>query len=328
MKFLKTIQKSGSERPAEPENIVYSRSETAAFAGNEPAGMLAMPDLRIGAPRSAERGTPDESRNGTKPHENGRPHQSMPLDRTPTVESPLIPEIFLNLENVNPRLVSITQPRSPYCEEYRNLRTQILHKSKKRKLQAIVVASVGSSEGKSVTALNLSWLFAQTDGLRALVVDSDLRRPAMAGYLGFDCRLGLADVLTGGASLMEAVVRLRPSGLYMLPGGEARTDVAELISGPRFSEILNEARSHFDFIIIDAPPLGIFTDASLLINQADGAMLVIKAGHTKYKDVDRILESLPRERMLGTILNQSETPLMDESHYNYGLYERIEPAKV
>jgi Mrp family chromosome partitioning ATPase len=77
----------------------------------------------------------------------------------------------------------------------------------------------------------------------------------------------------------------------------------------------------FDYVIIDAPPLGIFTDANVLINHADGAMLVIRSGRTRYSDIDRVLESLPRDRMLGVVLNQSED-VMDESHYNYGYYAK------
>ena len=113
-----------------------------------------------------------------------------------------------------------------------------------------------------------------------------------------------------------------PSGLYVLPGGTARPDVAELISGPRFAEILKEAKELFDYIIIDAPPLGIFTDAAVLINLADGALLVVKANQTSYKDIDRVLDTLPRERILGTVLNQSEDTLMDESYYKYGAYDK------
>ena len=104
-----------------------------------------------------------------------------------------------------------------------------------------------------------------------------------------------------------------------MPGGDARNDVAELISGPKFKEILREAREMFDYIIIDAPPLGIFTDATVLINQADGAMLVVRANRTRYSAIDRILEPLPKDRLLGVVLNQSED-VLDESHYNYGYY--------
>ncbi|HMQ03341.1 MAG TPA: CpsD/CapB family tyrosine-protein kinase [Pyrinomonadaceae bacterium] len=315
--------------PQEPDELSIAESERADLttSDNAPSGMLAMTDLRIGAPRLEQVST--RTANGRN-EVNGDSLLAVGVSAVPTVEESLskIPEFTINVERVNTRLVSITQPRSPYCEEYRNLRTQILHRSKKRKLQAIVVASVGPSEGKSVTALNLSWLFSQADGVRALLIDSDLRRPAIANYLGIESKTGLSEVLTGGASLIDSIVRLKPSGLYLLPGGTARSDVAELLSGPRFAEILKEARNYFDYIIIDAPPLGIFTDASLLINLSDGAMLVIRANHTRYKDVDRVLDSLPRERMLGTILNQSEGPLMDESYYRYGLYDRNDPIRA
>jgi capsular exopolysaccharide synthesis family protein len=198
-----------------------------------------------------------------------------------------------------------------------------LTKSKKpeQRLQAIVVASVGPAEGKSVTALNLSWLLAQTDGINALIIDSDLRMPSLTDYLGIETENGLSEILSGESTLQDSIIKLEPAGLHLLPGGAPRTDVAELISGPRFKEILREAREMFDFVIIDAPPLGIFTDATVLINQSDGALLVVRANRTRYSNVDRVLETLPRERMMGVILNQSED-VLDESHYNYGYYKK------
>jgi capsular exopolysaccharide synthesis family protein len=143
--------------------------------------------------------------------------------------------------------------------------------------------------------------------------------PSLADYLGIETDKGLSHVLAGTATLAESIVRLEPAGLHILAGGDARNDVAELISGPKFKEILREAREMFDYIIIDAPPLGIFTDATVLINQADGAMLVVRANRTRYSVIDRILEPLPKERLLGVVLNQSDD-VMDESHYNYGYY--------
>ena len=329
MRFLKSIQRRESEKPLDGEDVgLADNAVDAAQRINEPAGLLAIPDLRIGAPSVASAAVIGDSTRKTATNGSSRPAELKPVQKGLLKDLPSVRDIVVNVERVNPRVVSITQSRSPYCEEYRNLRTQLLHKSKTRKLQAIVVASVGPSEGKSITALNLSWLFAQTDGVRALIIDSDLRRPSLAGNLGFDPNIkGLSEVLTGTLSLKDALVKLQPAGLYLLPGGAARSDVAELISGPRFAEILAEARNHFDYIIIDAPPLGIFTDASLLINLADGAMLVIRANHTKYKDVDRILDALPSERMLGTILNQSDVPLMDESYYKYSYYDRNLPVK-
>lgn len=325
MRFLKTLQKRESEQPVKYDDRgSFAGPGEVAAGGNEPPGLLSFEDLRIGAP-VIEPGTVAESPVKRKPNEsNGGAAASIngAKPKPTSLEALNIPKLQINVERVNPRVVSITHPRSAYCEEYRSLRTQILHKSKKRKLQTIVVASVGPSEGKSITALNLSWLFAQTDGVKALLIDSDLRLPSLAEYLGVENKKGLSDVLVGNATLTESIVQLEPAGLYVLPGGEARSDVAELISGPKFAEILDEARGLFDFVIIDAPPLGIFTDAAVLINLADGALLVVKANQTRYKDIDRILDTLPRERMLGTVLNQSEDTLMDESSYKYGVYDR------
>lgn len=331
MKFLKTLQKRESEQPFKEESLETAADlvEVVKTSKNEPAGMLSQNDLRIGAPQTGSSvvGKVTTTKKTVQP----KPRIPNPIiDERKERSSGVLkfPKVTVDVERVNSRIVAITQPLSPYCEEYRSLRTHILHKGQKRKLRTIVVVSIGPSEGKSITALNLSWLFAQTDGVRALLIDSDLRMPSLATYLGIDNRTGLSDVLTGNAALTDAIVQLDPAGLYVLPGGAARSDVAELISGPRFGEILKEAEGLFDYVIVDAPPLGIFADAAVLIDLVDGALLVVKADQTRYKDIDRVLDTLPRERMLGTVLNHSEDTLMDESYYKYGLYGSYAQAAV
>ena len=217
---------------------------------------------------------------------------------------------------VEPHLVAITEPRSPECEQFRALRTRLLQAGERERKRAFVITSAGIGEGKTLTALNLAWLLAQTDGVKALVIDADLRQPCAADYLGIETDCGLSEVLTGETRMAEAIVKLEPSGLHLLPGGAAREDVAELLSGPRFGRLLDEARKHFDYIIIDAPPLGVFTDANLLINRADAALLVVRASKTRYSVVDRLLEQLPRERLLGVVLNRADTR-PDETAYYY-----------
>jgi capsular exopolysaccharide synthesis family protein len=224
--------------------------------------------------------------------------------------------IDITAASVEPHLIAVTQPRSAYCEQFRSLRTRILQAGERKKMQAFVVTSAGVAEGKTLTALNLSWLLAQTDGVRAIIIDSDLRHPCATDYLGIESTVGLSEVLSGEATLEEAIIRLEPAGLHLLPGGAARDDVAELLSGPKFGRILAELRRSFDYIVIDAPPLGIFTDANVLINKADGALLVVRSGKTRYAALERIIEQLPRERMLGVVLNRTDEQL-DESNYYY-----------
>jgi len=217
---------------------------------------------------------------------------------------------------VEPHLVAVSQPRSAYCEQFRSLRTRILQAGERQQMRAFVITSAGVGEGKTLTALNLAWLLAQTEGVRALIIDSDLRQPCATDYLGMDPRVGLSEVLGGEARLEDAIVRLDPAGLHLLPGGRARDDVAELLSGPTYANLLTEVRRMFDYIIIDAPPLGIFTDANVLISRADGAMLVVRSGKTRYAIIDKLLEQIPRERLLGVVLNRVDEQ-MDTNAYYY-----------
>ncbi len=223
---------------------------------------------------------------------------------------------------VEPHLVAITQPRSAYTEQFRALRTRILQAGEHQQMRAFVITSAGIGEGKTMTALNLAWLLAQTEGVRALIIDSDLRRPCATHYLGIDLPVGLSEVLGGDLRLEDAIVRLEPAGLYLLPGGQARDDVAELLSGPTYGRVLKEARRLFDYVIIDAPPLGIFTDANVLIDRADGALLVVRSGKTRYGAVDQLLEQIPRERMFGVVLNRVDQELESSAYYYHRYYNR------
>ncbi|HEX5884898.1 MAG TPA: CpsD/CapB family tyrosine-protein kinase [Pyrinomonadaceae bacterium] len=224
---------------------------------------------------------------------------------------------------VEPHLIAVSQPRSAYTEQYRNLRTRILEAGERMQMRAFVITSVGVGEGKTLTALNLAWLLAQTEGIRALVIDSDLRRPCATDYLGIDVKMGLSEVLGGQLRLEDAIVRLEPAGLHLLPGGRPRDDVAELLSGPSYARILSEVRRMFDYIIIDAPPLGIFTDANVLMSKADGGLLVVRSGKTRYAAVDKLLDHMPKEKLLGVVLNRTEEqPDQASYYYQHRYYNR------
>jgi capsular exopolysaccharide synthesis family protein len=337
MSILKALEKRKIENPESKEsnsdqkrqrnmeNVVPFVKDVSKTGGAAPE-MFSEQDFRIGRPGSASIEQSDSNIGTALPvlktdNTAGATMDAVGLARSAEKRLPEFARWEVEAERVEPRLVSITSPHSNYCEEYRSLRTHIIHKSQRRKLQSIVVASVNPSEGKSITSLNLAWLLAQTDGVKALIVDCDLRMPSLTDYLGIETDKGLSHVLSETCTVEDSIVKLEPAGLHLMPGGEARHDVAELLSGPKFKEILREVREMFDFVIIDAPPLGVFTDATVLINHADGAILVVRAGRTKYSAVDRVLEQLPRERMLGVLLNQSEEVLAESNYgYGYGYY--------
>ena len=324
MSILNALQKKSTETGGEFASRNVVPFDPSGRRQNTPPDMLAGDKLRIGTPSSAFIGQPGSFVGTALPDLDteqtaGAKLNAETLTRSSVRQLPDFVSWTVDAERVEPRLVAITQPHSSYCEEYRSLRTHVLHKGQRNKLKSIVVASINPSEGKSITAMNLAWMLAQTDSTNALIIDADLRMPSLADYLGIETDKGLSDVLSGTATLAECIIKLEPSGLHILPGGEARQDVAELISGPRFKDILTEAREMFDFTIIDVPPLGIFTDATVLINQADAAVLVVRANRTRYSQMDRVLEPLPKDRFLGVVLNQSED-ILAESHYSYGYY--------
>ena len=313
MKFIKALQKSDANGESRKR-----AKDLAVDAGNTAPLQAKAPDFISDS--AATIGKPSATKNVVAP--DVQPAADVALKLTPGpaagVATQEFREVVVDAGAVNPCLVAVTQPNSSFSEEYRNLRTTLLQRSKKQRLRSIVIASVAPGEGKSVTALNLAWLMAQTEGVSALVMDADLRLPSLSKYLGVDSTVGLSDVLDGVVTLKDAIVKLEPAGLHLLPGGKIRADVAELLSGPTFAGIVEEAVSLFDYVIIDAPPLGVFADAKILINGTDGALLVIRSNYTHYKTLGRIIEDLPQERLLGVVLNESEeTSIEGDYYYDY-----------
>ena len=315
-----------NEAPAAEEKAVAVRPESNGNGnGRAPEGAAHAPEYLFSAPRQFQSPetahTPAPNEQTSAPGGSALPagQASRAAGATLGAAGSARTSEFVSLEisaaRVEPHLVAITQPRSSHAERFRSLRTRVLHAGERRKMQAFVITSAGIMEGKTLTALNLSWLLAQTDGVSALLIDGDLRNPCAADDLGLDAPVGLSEVLAGEAALEEAIVRLEPAGLHILPGGSARDDVAESLSGPRFLSVLKDARRMFDYVIIDAPPLGIFTDATVLINRADAALIVARAGKTRYAALERLLEPLPRERLLGVVLNGSEEHLNEQNYY-------------
>lgn len=332
MRFLKTLQKARTEAPSEVPASEVRDAEGRAGEQTEKNGAGAVqgtlppfaagPDFTIGRPRE-----------GSSEHENVqeaalRPSRLEDIGKhirpvSQAVERRTLPDIqTFNLvpEAVNQRVVAIASPGSPYCEDYRALRTQLLNRGDDKPLRTITVVSYGPGEGKTVTSINLASMFAQTEGLTALLIDADMRRPHVTTYLGMDAPVGLAEVLNGKAPLESAIVRLNPTGLYLLPAGKELENVAEIATGPKFKEFLSRVAGLFDHVIIDAPPLGLFADGSAYMSHSDGALLVIRSDKVGYSDMERVLDTVPREKIIGAVLNESEEALTSKGYYEYSYY--------
>jgi succinoglycan biosynthesis transport protein ExoP len=202
-------------------------------------------------------------------------------------------------------LVTYAQPRSPAAESFRALRTSILHSSFGTPPRVILVTSSLPREGKSTISANSAIVMAQR-GSRVLLVDGDLREPAIANMFGITPRGGLSNIIDGSHSFENVMVPLpHVPNLHILAAGRTTSQPAELLGSTRMKEYISRWRSEFDYVIIDTPPCLSFTDAVLLSRDADGVILVARWGQTTKAALRAASELLVQvnARMIGLVLN-------------------------
>jgi capsular exopolysaccharide synthesis family protein len=238
-----------------------------------------------------------------------------------------IPVERVKLSNLHPRLILLTDPNSPECEQYRTLRTQLFLAAEKKPVQVVLITSALAGEGKTSTALNLALSIAQSKEKRVLVIDGDLRRPNVAAYLGLRPGAGLAGVLEGEHEPLDSTVCLDAHELYVLPVKAESPNPTELLSSERLELMLEELREYFDFILVDSPPVMPFADARLLANHADAVVLVVRAGFAPYETVEKAIDVLPPGRMLGVVLNGADRLAGADCYDYYYNYARREERR-
>lgn len=210
--------------------------------------------------------------------------------------------VVIRLRAGSPLLPFNTGEADAAAEEYRRVRTKILQHRLQPSL--MLVSSPAPGDGKSITALNIGGALALNRDARVLLVDMDLRRPTIAGLLGLPEQAGVADILAGSCGFEDAVVRLEPfPNLFLLPAGRDRRNPAELLSSPRWKALCDEFRSRMTYTVFDGPPVDAVAEYSLLEKLSDGLILVVRTDHTVRSLLYGALESVPKEKLLGTIVN-------------------------
>ena len=218
-------------------------------------------------------------------------------------------------------LVSQSRPQSQMAESYRALRTSLLLTSSGAPPKTILVTSALPQEGKSTTSINCAIVLAQKES-RVLLIDADLRRPSIHKTLGLGPKIGLSDVLTGNATLQQAIVRSPgvPS-LFILAAGTPPPNPAELLASSHMRDVLLALREQYDHIVIDTPPTLSVTDAVVMSTSADAVVLVIRSGQTTKQALRRSRELLGRvnARVSGVLLNAVD--LRSPDYYYYYEYQ-------
>lgn len=213
------------------------------------------------------------------------------------------------------QLIAHSEPKSPISEQYRNVRTNIQFSAVDTDVRSFIVTSSNPAEGKTTTTGNLAVVFAQ-QGKKVLLIDADLRKPAMHTMFRTENTLGLTSILSNQNTLKSCVRETEIENLDFLPAGAVPPNPAELLGSSKMEELLNKACESYDLVILDTPPVLAVTDAQVLANKCDGIVLVVRSAHTEKEEAIKakgLLEN-SKGKLLGVVLNAKK---QDSNYYYY-----------
>lgn len=230
----------------------------------------------------------------------------------------------------NPLVVQ-SNPNSPRAESFRALRTNLQFLNVGGENRAFVITSPGPGEGKSTTSANLAVSLAQA-GSRVVLIEGDLRRPKVSEYMGIEAGSGLTDVLIDKANVDDVMHRWGRSQLYVVPAGRTPPNPSELLGSSMMDDVLDSLNSRFDYVLIDAPPTLLVTDAAVMGKKCAGLIMVVASGATKKQAFEGAVRTLETAgtKLLGIVVTMLATKgpgSYGYGNYGYGAYVEREAEK-
>lgn len=200
-------------------------------------------------------------------------------------------------------------------EEVKSLRTNIqLCGDDKR---VILFTSCLANEGKSTTVRQLSFSLAEL-GKKVLLIDTDLRKSTIKDNVESGrITVGLTHYLVGQNTMEEIIYKTQEEGMHIIPAGVLPPNPSELLSSQRMDELMKKAREEYDYVMVDAAPLGLVTDAAVVAQKCDGAILLLESGAVKYQLAQEVLRKLQSTKcpVLGAVLNKVDRSA--DHYYSY-----------
>jgi capsular exopolysaccharide synthesis family protein len=201
-------------------------------------------------------------------------------------------------------------------EQFRRMAAALLHGQRESRLRVLMVTSAVPGEGKTMTALNLALVLAESYRRRVLLIDADLRRPRLTEAANLNVSEGLGEVLKAQEERKAPLTQLTDR-LWLLPAGRPDPEPLSGLTSGRMQLLLGEAAERFDWVIVDTPPATATADAGLIGPLVDGTVLVVRAGHTPHPAVQKAVETIGHERIFGVVLNGVDKRDEDDI-YSYG----------
>lgn len=209
-----------------------------------------------------------------------------------------------NRVELDPGLVTVHAPMSPEAEAFRGIRTALYFSTHGQRHKVIQVTSPNMGDGKTTVITNLAVAIAQS-GRKVLLVDADLRRPRVHRAFGLAGKVGLSEVLLGTAEPEEATLATVVPNLAVMPCGRRPANPGELLTSPRFEDVLDDLRAAFDYILVDTPPLLAVSDPCVVAPRVDGLILTIRIAKNGRPAAERARDLLAglKVNCLGLVVN-------------------------
>lgn len=266
-------------------------------------------------------------RNGTVPART--PQEPVVLgDKRHT--APLPETVADRITSDDPLLVTLNDPASPVAEEFRKLKAILVKMTSVKPFRnVLMVTSAIPNEGKSLTSLNLAISLAQEYDHTVLLLDADLRRPSLHRYLNIERNVGLADCLTRGVDLGEAIVPTGIGRLSVVTAGCTVPNPAELLASARMKSFVEEIKHRYTdrYVIFDTPPLLPFAETRSLAHLVDGVVFVVKEQTATKDNVRDAMEALKGTDLLGIVYNDTTITQNVERYYSYRSYATSSPGQ-
>src|SRR5436305_3557474 len=241
------------------------------------------------------------------------------VDVAPELDQP-IPSVPVIIKPAT-RLVCLTQKDSLAAEKFRFLAVRLRQLQQNRAVKKLLVTSTIPEEGKSMISANLALSLARKKRQRVLLLEGDLRRPTLYESFGLRSSPGVSEWLKSGSSEVKNLYHFEEAGLWFLPAGSLPENPMELMQSGRLAELMEQLTVWFDWIVIDSPPVLPLADTSVWSRLADGILLVAREGTTRKRELQRGLDTLDHSKLLGLVLNSSDST--DQSNY----YQRYGPTQ-
>jgi capsular exopolysaccharide synthesis family protein len=200
-------------------------------------------------------------------------------------------------------------------EAYRGLRTRLMRAQSKSGLRSVAITSSQPGEGKTLTVMNLGLCYADLPDQPVLIIDADLRTRGLTHLLGRPAGPGLAEVLAGEMSPEQAIVETDRANLFALPAGASLVSPPELFNGARWQEVLGWCSETFKLVLVDTPPVVPLADFELISPACDGIVAVVRPNQTRRDTLQKIAGALDRNKLLGFVLNATETDAREYDYY-------------